>query len=170
MDLKKFIRDVPDFPVKGIIFKDITPLLLNHEAFSTAVDKMTKPFEGEKIDKILAIESRGFIFGAPMALKLGAGLIIARKQGKLPWKKVKKTYTLEYGEEILEVHQDAIEKDDRILIVDDLIATGGTARAMAELVEEMGGKVAGCAFLVELTFLEGRKLLKGYRVETIIKY
>lgn len=170
MDLKKFIRDVPDFPVKGIIFKDITPLLLNHEAFSTAVDKMTKPFEGEKIDKILAIESRGFIFGAPMALKLGAGLIIARKQGKLPWKKVKKTYTLEYGEEILEVHQDAIEKDDRILIVDDLIATGGTARAMAELVEEMGGKVAGFAFLVELTFLEGRKLLKGYRVETIIKY
>ncbi|MCD6453775.1 MAG: adenine phosphoribosyltransferase [Candidatus Aminicenantes bacterium] len=170
MDLKKFIRDVPDFPVKGIVFKDITPLLLNHEAFSTAVDSMTKPFEGEKIDKILAIESRGFIFGAPMALKLGAGLIIARKQGKLPWKKVKKTYTLEYGEEILEVHQDAIEKDDRILIVDDLIATGGTARAMAELVEEMGGKVAGCAFLVELTFLEGRKLLKGYRVETIIKY
>lgn len=170
MDLKKFIRDVADFPKKGIIFKDITPLLLNAEAFKTAVKEMLSPYREEKIDKILAIEARGFIFGAAMAFDLGCGLAIARKKGKLPWEKIEKTYSLEYGEEVLEVHRDSIEAGDRILIVDDLIATGGTARAMAELVEDMGGEVAGFSFLVELTFLEGRKALEGYRVETIIKY
>lgn len=170
MDLKKFIRDVPDFPKKGIIFKDITPLLLNAEAFKTAVMEMLSPYRGEKIDKILAIEARGFIFGAAMAFELGCGLVIARKKGKLPWEKIEKTYSLEYGEEVLEVHRDAIEAGDRILIVDDLIATGGTGRAMAELVEDMGGEVVGFSFLVELTFLEGRKVLEGYRVETTIKY
>ncbi len=170
MDLKKFIRDVPNFPKEGIIFKDITPLLLNGEAFRYAVSEMLKPFRGEKIDKILAVEARGFIFGAPMAYELSCGLIIARKKGKLPWKTVQATYSLEYGEATVEIHEDSIGKDDRILIVDDLIATGGTARALAALVEKQGGKVAGFSFLVELTFLKGREALGNYRVETIIKY
>ncbi len=170
MELEKLIRDVPDFPVKGIIFKDITPLLLNGEAFREAVSKMLKPYEREKIDKILAVEARGFIFGAAMAYERGIGLIIARKKGKLPWKTRSVSYSLEYGEETIEIHEDAIGQGDRILIVDDLIATGGTAKALATLVEEKGGQVVGFSFLVELTFLKGRDLLKDYRVETIIKY
>ncbi len=170
MDLRKFIRDVPDFPKKGIIFKDITPLLLNGQAFRFAVKEMLRPYDGERIDKILAVEARGFIFGAPMAYERGCGLIIARKKGKLPWKTVQASYSLEYGEASVEIHQDSIGKGDRILIVDDLIATGGTARALASLVEAQGGKVVGFSFLVELTFLKGREALGNYRVETIIKY
>ena len=170
MDLKKFIRDVPDFPVKGIIFKDITPLLLNGEAFRFAIKSMLEPYKGEKVDKILAVEARGFIFGSAMAYERGAGLIIARKKGKLPWKTISESYSLEYGEETIEIHQDSVVEGDRILIVDDLIATGGTAKALASLVEKMGGKVVGFSFLVELTFLNGRKALEGYRVESTIKY
>ncbi len=170
MDLKKFVRDVPDFPKEGIIFKDITPLLLNPEAFRHAVGEMLKPYRGERIDKILAMEARGFIFGAPMAYELRCGLVIARKKGKLPRRTLQATYSLEYGEATVEVHQDSIGENDRILIVDDLIATGGTARALASLVEKQGGKVVGFSFLVELTFLKGREALGNYRVETIIKY
>ena len=170
MDLKKFIRDVPDFPVKGIIFKDITPLLLNGEAFRFAVQSLLAPYKEEKVDKILAVEARGFIFGSAMAYERDIGLIIARKKGKLPWKTISASYSLEYGEETVEIHQDSIVGGDRILIVDDLIATGGTAKALASLVEKMGGKVVGFSFLVELTFLNGRKALEGYRVESTIKY
>jgi len=170
MELKNFIRDVPDFPKEGIIFKDITPLLLDGEAFRAAVNEMLSPYKSSDFDRILAIESRGFIFGAAMAYSLDKGLIIARKKGKLPWNKKRVSYSLEYGEEILEVHEDSIASGDRILIVDDLIATGGTAKAMAELVEEMGGAVVGFSFLIELTFLKGREALNGYRVNATIKF
>lgn len=168
--LKELIRDVPDFPVKGIIFKDITPLLLNPKAFQFAVEKMTEPFKGEKVDKVMAVESRGFIFGAPIALKLNAGLVLIRKKGKLPWKTLTYSYSLEYGEETVEVHEDAINEGEKVLIVDDLLATGGTARAMIELAKKLGGKVAGVTFLIELTFLKGREKLKDYPVYSIIKY
>ena len=168
--LKELIRDVPDFPVKGIIFKDITPLLLNPEAFRFAVEKMTEPFKQEKVDKVMAVESRGFIFGAPMALELNTGLVLVRKKGRLPWKTLSYSYSLEYGEETMEVHEDAIKEGEKVLVVDDLLATGGTARAMIELAKKLGGEVIGVSFLIELSFLNGREKLKDYPVYSIIKY
>uniref|UniRef100_A0A7C4YH18 Adenine phosphoribosyltransferase n=1 Tax=candidate division WOR-3 bacterium TaxID=2052148 RepID=A0A7C4YH18_UNCW3 len=170
MDLKKFIRDVPDFPKKGIIFKDITTLLKDKDAFKEAVDRMCEPFLNNKIDKIIAVESRGFIFGGAMAYKMNVGFNIARKPGKLPWEKIRETYQLEYGEDALEIHKDAVNKGENVLIVDDLLATGGTSLALAKLVEKIGGNVVGIAFLIELTFLNGREKLKDYNVHTVIKF
>lgn len=171
MDLATLIRDVPDFPVPGILFKDITTLLQEPEAFRQAVDAMVEPYVGgPRIDLVAAIESRGFILGAPMAYRLGAGFVPIRKQGKLPADKVSADYTLEYGVNTLEMHADAIRPGQTVLVVDDLLATGGSARAAVELVEKVGGKVIGLAFLVELASLQGVGELEGYPVFSVIRF
>lgn len=170
MDLAQMIRDVPDFPVKGILFKDITTLIKDPAAFREAVDRMAAPYEGMEIDLVAAIESRGFIFGAPLAYKLGAGFVPVRKPGKLPAETISASYTLEYGTNTLEMHKDAIRPGQRVLLVDDLLATGGSAKAAATLVEQLGGKVVGVAFLIDLTFLHGVEKLTGYDVRSIIQF
>lgn len=169
-DLKKIIRDVPDFPKKGIIFKDITTLLQRGPIFKQAIDSIINHYKNKKIDKIVAIESRGFIIGGPLAYKLKAGIIPVRKKGKLPWKTVNETYALEYGTDTLEAHKDAIKPGEKILIVDDLLATGGTAKATVNLVKKLKGEIVGVAFLIELTFLDGIKQLKDQDVFSLIKY
>ncbi len=170
MDLKKIIRNIPDFPKKGVVFRDITPLLADPKAFRFAVDQMSGHYREAEIDLILGAEARGFVFGATMAYKLGTGFIPVRKPGKLPYTICSVSYSLEYGENILEMHIDAIDSGDKVLIVDDLAATGGTAKAKADLVEQRGGKVMGFCFLIELEFLNPRKLLQGYDVFSLIKY
>ena len=169
LNLKSCIRDIPDFPKKGIIFKDITTLLKNGKAFKQVVDEIVAKFKNKKVDFVLSVEARGFLFGAAVAYKLGAGVIPVRKKGKLPYKTYSVTYDLEYGKDTLEVHQDAFRKGTRILIVDDLLATGGTTRAVADLVEDMGGKIVGIAFVIELLPLKGREKLKGYKVLSLVK-
>jgi len=170
LDLKSKIRNIPDFPKKGIVFRDITTLTGDGEAFKYAVDKMVEHYSGVEIDTVLGAEARGFIFGAVMAYKMGVGFIPVRKPGKLPYKTTQVSYDLEYGSNILEMHVDAVNKGDKVLIVDDLVATGGTARAKAELVEKNGGNVVGFCFLIELEFLNPRKLLGGYDIFSLIKY
>lgn len=169
-ELKSAIRDVPDFPKKGIIFKDITPLLNDAKLFKKAVDALAAAFKGKKIDKVASIESRGFILGSAIAYKLGASFVPVRKKGKLPHLTYYAEYELEYGTDILEMHQDAIEKGDRVLIIDDLLATGGTLSAVINLVTKMGGEIAGIGFLIELTFLKGREKNKGHEIFSLIKY
>jgi len=169
MDLEKIIRDVKDFPKKGIVFKDITTVLKDKNAFKYAVDLMIEKYKGKNVDYIVGIESRGFIFGSIIAYELGCGFIPARKPGKLPYKTIKKEYTLEYGTNALELHIDAIEKGKNVVIVDDLLATGGTALAVSQLVEELGGRIVGIEFLIELEFLSGREKLKGYNVNSYVK-
>jgi adenine phosphoribosyltransferase len=164
------IRDVPDFPRKGIVFKDITPALADREVFKLIVDSLVARWKGERIDKIVGIESRGFIFGAPLAYALGVGFSIVRKPGKLPFKTHSERYALEYGEDTLEVHVDAVAPGERALVVDDLLATGGTASAVGRLVERQGGIVAGYAFVVELGFLEGAKKLAPVPVHALVRY
>jgi adenine phosphoribosyltransferase len=168
--LKLLIKDVPDFPKPGVVFKDITPILADPAAFRTAVEALAERGGRLGADGILAIESRGFIFGAALAPELGLGLHLVRKQGKLPRESVSIRYELEYGFDHLEVHTDAIEAGGRYLIVDDLIATGGTAGAAAKLVEHQQGQVAGCLFVVELAFLNGREALEGWPVESLISF
>ncbi|MBE3115501.1 MAG: adenine phosphoribosyltransferase [Actinobacteria bacterium] len=170
MDLKQKIRNIPDFPKKGVVFRDITTLLGDAEAFKYSVDRMVEYWRGKKIDAVLGAEARGFIFGAVIAYKLGVGFIPVRKPGKLPYETCQASYDLEYGKNILQMHIDAIKKGDNILIVDDLVATGGTAKAKVELVEKMGGEVVGFCFLIELEFLNPRKILKGYDIFSLIKY
>ncbi|MCJ7472980.1 MAG: adenine phosphoribosyltransferase [Actinobacteria bacterium] len=170
MDLKKKIRNVPDFPKKGIVFRDITTLLSDGDAFKYSVDKMTEQYKGKEIDLIIGAEARGFIFGAILAYNLGIGFIPIRKPGKLPYETCETSYDLEYGKNILQMHVDAVKKGDKVLIVDDLVATGGTAKAKADLVEKMGGEVLGFCFLIELEFLNPRKVLEGYEVFSLIKY
>ena len=170
MDLKEKIRNIPDFPKKGIVFRDITPLIRDGEASRYSIDKMVENYKGKKIDAILGAEARGFIFGAAMAYKMDVGFIPVRKPGKLPYKTYKVSYELEYGENILEMHSDAVSKGEKILIVDDLVATGGTARAKAELVERREAEVVGFCFLIELEFLNPRKSLEGYDIFSLIKY
>ncbi len=170
MELEKFIRDVPDFPQKGIIFKDITTLLKDKDAFKHAVDLMVDRYRDRKVDKIVAIESRGFIFGGIAAYNLGCGFVPARKPGKLPAETIREDYTLEYGKNTLELHADAISAGDRVVIMDDLLATGGTALAVARLVERLKGEILGIEFLIELEFLKGIEKLKGYPVTSYIKY
>lgn len=170
MDLEKIIRDVPDFPKPGILFKDITTLLQDGDAFRQAVNRMLKKHLDAKIDKVLAIEARGFIFGGVMAYKLGCGFVPARKPGKLPFRSVREEYTLEYGSNCLEIHEDSIRPGEKVLVIDDLLATGGTALAAARLVEKLGGEVAGIEFLVELAFLNGREKLSRYKVHSLITY
>ena len=167
MDLSAFLRDVPDFPKPGILFKDITPLLGDPKALSASIDQMAA-MGWDDIDRIVGIESRGFIFGVPLAIHMGLGFTPVRKPGKLPYKTHSEEYTLEYGTDTLEIHQDGVHKDERILVVDDLLATGGTMAATCRLVESAGGHVVGCATIIELAFLEGRKKLEGRRVEALI--
>lgn len=169
MDLKKFIRDIPNFPKEGIIFKDITPLLKDAEAFKEAIDKMIEYYRDAEFDYIAGIEARGFLIGAPMAIEMGKGFIPIRKPGKLPADILSKDYDLEYGSNRIEIHRDAISPGDRVLIIDDLLATGGTIAAAVELIEELGGQVAGIGFLYELSELKGRDLLTGYDVFSLMK-
>jgi len=170
MDLKMFIRDVPDFPKKGIIFKDITTLLKDKKAFKHAVDLMCEQYIDKNIDKVVGIESRGFIFGGIVAYRLGCGFVLARKSGKLPSDKIKQDYTLEYGVNSIEIHTDSIEEGENVVIVDDLLATGGTGVAVAKLVERLKGKIIGIEFLIELGFLNGREKLKDYNTNSYICY
>jgi adenine phosphoribosyltransferase len=169
-DLRSLIRDIPDFPAAGIVFKDITPLLLDHEAVRFAVRELADWARPRDVDYVVAAEARGFILGAALALELDAGFVPARKPGKLPADTISAEYILEYGVDALEMHADALADGARVLIHDDLLATGGTARALAELVEELGGSVVGFAFLVELGFLEGRRRLGGFDVCALIGY
>ena len=170
MDLRAFIRDIPDFPKPGIVFKDITPLLLDPAALDFAVTSIADYARPRGVDLVVAAEARGFILGAAVARELGVGFVPARKPGKLPHDTIAAEYILEYGVDALEMHSDALAHGARVLLHDDLLATGGTARALAELVEETGAKIAGCAFLVELTFLGGRERLAGYDVHALLSY
>lgn len=169
-DLRRLIRDVPDFPKEGILFRDVTPLLADPEGLRGAVAAMAEPFLAAGVDRVLGIESRGFLFGAPMALALGAGLVIVRKPGKLPWRTVSASYALEYGHDTVEMHVDAIAPGQRVLVVDDLIATGGTAGAAVQLAREARAEIVGCAFLVELTALGGRERLDVPIVHAVLDY
>lgn len=169
-DIYRAIRDVPDFPKPGILFKDITPLLLSPGAFRHAVDLMAAPFRGSRVRRVVSIESRGFLLGAPVALALEAGLVPIRKPGKLPAARGRVEYALEYGTDALEMHRDAVSPGDRVLIVDDVLATGGTAQAAAKLVRAHGAQVVGFTFLIELDFLKGRERLTGERVEALLHY
>jgi len=166
----KLIRDIPDFPKFGILFKDITPVLGDAAAFQEVVDCFVAQAQSWSPDLVVGIESRGFVFGAPVALALGVGFVPVRKAGKLPAQTIQEEYALEYGTAIVEVHRDAIQPGQRVLIVDDLLATGGTAAAAAKLVQKLGGKVAGFSFLVELGFLSGRHALSGYDVHSLLTY
>jgi adenine phosphoribosyltransferase len=168
--LREFVRDIPDWPKAGIVFRDITPLLAAPDAFALTVDALAAPYADEPIDKVIGIEARGFVFAAPLAYRRGAGFVPVRKAGKLPWEIEREEYALEYGTDLLEVHRDAIHPGEHVLIVDDVIATGGTASAAARLVERLGGTVAGFTFLLELVDLDGRAKLDGYRVHTILSY
>lgn len=170
VDLKTKIRDVPDFPQPGIVFKDIMPLLADEQAFAQLTDELAAWAEERDPDVVLGAEARGFITGGALAYKLGCGFVAARKPGKLPWKTVSATYALEYGSDSLELHADAIKEGARVLIHDDVLATGGTARAKIELVEQLGGLVVGVLFIISLEFLNGREKLAGYDVHSLIQY
>lgn len=169
-ELKRAIRDVPDFPKPGILFKDLAPLLGRGDLFKRAIDQISERYQNQGVEQVLVIESRGFLVGAPIAYRLGAGIIPIRKKGKLPWKTVGVTYQLEYGADTLEMHADALNPGTRVIVVDDLLATGGTARATCQLAEKLRGRVMGCAFLVELTFLKGRNALHGFDVFSLIQF
>ena len=169
-DVRAVIRDVPDFPSEGILFKDITPLLADGPLFERVTDWMVERYRGDRPTHILGIESRGFLFGAPVAHRMGAGFVPARKPGKLPWETTRVEYALEYGTDALELHRDAFGEGDRVMIVDDLLATGGTATAACELVRTLGAEVAGVCVAIELSFLEGRKRLGDERVDALISY
>jgi adenine phosphoribosyltransferase len=168
--LRSFIRDIPDFPKPGILFKDITPLLNDAAAFGRAIDLLSEPLRRPHVGSVVGIESRGFIFASALAYKLGAGMVPVRKPGKLPAATVNVTYELEYGTDALQMHADALTPGQRVIIVDDVLATGGTARAVAQLVEKVGGKVDAIAFLLELGFLNGRDKLAGYEIVSLLRY
>jgi adenine phosphoribosyltransferase len=170
MDLKKFIRDVPGFPKEGIVFRDITPLLKDAAALQEAVRALAAPFREEDVELVLGAEARGFILGGAVACELGAGFVPVRKVGKLPAETIEQAYELEYGTSTLAMHRDAVRAGQRVLLVDDLLATGGTVAACAQMVEALGGEVVACAFLVELSFLKGRDALRPYRVVSLIEY
>lgn len=170
MDLTTFVRDVNDFPKPGILFKDITPLLNSPEATSACLTQLLEMLGNQKIDKVVGIESRGFFFATLLAQKLNAGFIPIRKPGKLPHTTIKRSYALEYGDDHIEMHIDAIEKGDRILLHDDVLATGGTAKAACELIEDLGGQIIQCNFLMELEFLKGREKISGYDVQSVLKF
>ena len=168
--LKKYIRTIPDFPKQGILFRDITTLLKDKKAFKKAIDSLSQAIKAKKIDYVVAVESRGFIFGAALAYKLGAGFVPVRKKGKLPAETVSADYSLEYGTDSLEIHKDAIKENSEILIVDDLLATGGTVAAVCQLAQKVKAKIVGIIFLIELCDLKGRDKLKGYPVFSLIQY
>lgn len=170
MDYTKFIRDVPDYPKKGILFKDLTTLWKEKEAFKASIEEMASQFKGMTIDKVVGIESRGFIIGSALAYLLNTGFVPVRKKGKLPAETIEETYDLEYGTDTLTMHKDSIKPGEKVLVVDDLIATGGTCGAVAKMVEKLGGKILAFGFMVELGFLDGRSKIKGYEVKSIIRY
>jgi len=170
MGLKAFIRDIPDFPKEGILFRDITPLLADAAALAQAVEALAEPFAAQGIDVVAAVEARGFIFGSAVAKALNAGFVPIRKKGKLPFQTESVHYGLEYGKDTVEVHTDAIRPGTKVLMVDDLLATGGTMAAACELIEKLGGTIAGLTFLIELADLHGRKKLKNYNIHTVISY
>ncbi len=169
MNLEAYLRDVPDFPKPGIVFKDISPLLANPQALGTAIDRMADLVRERRIDRLCAIESRGFLFGTPLALKLARPFIPIRKPGKLPWKTYSEEYDLEYGSDMVEIHADGIHHGDEVLMVDDVLATGGTMRAACRLVENLGGNVVACIFLLELTALGGRGKLQGREIHALLR-
>ncbi|CAN5503876.1 adenine phosphoribosyltransferase [soil metagenome] len=171
LDLGAYIRDIPDFPKPGVVFKDITPLLGDPSAFAASVDGLADPYAADRIDKVLGTEARGFILAAPVAYRFGAGFVPVRKAGKLPWEIERQEYELEYGTDLLEIHRDAVHPGERVLIVDDVLATGGTAAATARLVEKLGATVVGYGFLIELAFLAGRSALpEGSRITSLLHY
>jgi len=169
-DLKHIIRDIPDFPKKGIIFKDITTLLQDAKSYQRMVDLLAHRYIGQHIDKVVGVEARGFIIGSVLAYKLGAGVVLVRKPGKLPSETFSKTYQLEYGSDTLEIHKDAIKPGEKILIADDLLATGGTMAAVVDMVKQQGGEIVECCFMTELTFLEGRKRLPEGKVYSLLQF
>lgn len=170
IDLKKYIRSIPDWPKEGILFRDITPLLADSEALLAAVDALCSGFADAGVEYVAAVEARGFIFGSAVAEKLGAGFVPIRKKGKLPFETQSITYDLEYGTDTLEVHTDAVRKGSNVLMVDDLLATGGTMAAACQLIEKTGGTIIGISFLIELCDLDGRKKLKGYSIKSVLVY
>ena len=170
MEIETLIRAIPDFPIPGILFRDITPLLRDKQGFASAIDLFVERFKDRGIDHVVGIEARGYVLGAPIAYAIGAGFIPVRKPGKLPHNKLSEEYALEYGTNSLEIHEDAIAKGERVLVVDDLLATGGTAAATGRLMERLGARVEAFAFLVELTALEGRRKLAGHDVVTFVSY
>jgi len=169
-NLRQYIRSVPDFPKKGIVFRDITTLMKDKNAFNTVIDLLYQHYQSFQVDKVVSVESRGFIFGSALAYKLGAGFVPVRKPGKLPANTIRQEYQLEYGTDALEIHTDAIAHGERVIIVDDLLATGGTVRAACNLVESLGGTILELSFLIELAFLQGRKKIDGYKVFSLITY
>ena len=170
MNIKSYIREVPDWPIEGVSFKDITTLLQDSNALKYVIDKMTEPFLNKKIDKVVAIESRGFLLATPIAYKIGCGISLVRKKDKLPFKTIKESYKKEYGFDMLIMHQDTIVKDEKILIIDDIIATGGTIETTIKLVKRLGGKVVGISSIVDLPFLGGSKKLKKYHLHYLVSY
>ncbi|MBD3661917.1 MAG: adenine phosphoribosyltransferase, partial [Arenibacter algicola] len=170
MDFKKYVRDIPDFPEKGISFKDITPLLQDANALASAAEALFELIKNKKVDKVVGMESRGFFFAPLLATRLNAGFVPVRKRGKLPHQIISEPYALEYGTDVLEIHVDSILKGEKVLIHDDVLATGGTAKAVCKLIEKLGGEVVQCNFLLELEFLKGRDKLSGYPVEALIRY
>ncbi|GBF19537.1 MULTISPECIES: adenine phosphoribosyltransferase [Arenibacter] len=170
MDFKKYVRDIPDFPEKGISFKDITPLLQDANALASAAEALFELIKNKKVDKVVGMESRGFFFAPLLATRLNSGFVPVRKRGKLPHQIISEPYALEYGTDVLEIHVDSILKGEKVLIHDDVLATGGTAKAVCKLIEKLGGEVVQCNFLLELEFLKGRDKLSGYPVEALIRY
>ena len=170
VDIGRYVRDIPDFPKPGIVFKDITPLLGDAAAFARVVDGIADHWAGQQIDKVLGVEARGFIVAAPVAYRFEAGFVPVRKTGKLPWAIEREEYELEYGTDLLEVHRDAIHPGERVLVVDDVLATGGTAAATARLVDKLGGVIAGFGFIIELGFLGGRAQLPGHHLRSLVTY
>ncbi len=168
--LKDSIRSIPDFPIKNVTFRDITTLMQDAEAFTEACDRLYEHFKNQEIDKIVGIEARGFVFGAVLAFRLNVGFATVRKKGKLPYKTINEKYTLEYGTAEIEIHEDAIIKGEKVVIIDDLIATGGTVKAAIQLVERLGGEVVECGFIIELPFLKGRELLENRKIFTMISF
>ena len=168
--LENSIRNIPDFPKPGILFRDVTTLIQNKSAFKKSIDLLAKKYKGKKIDKVVGVEARGFIFGAALAHKLGSGFVPVRKKGKLPYKTISATYELEYGTDTLEIHKDAITRGEKVLIIDDLLATGGTVNAVVELVKQLQGKIIGIGFIIELVDLHGRDKLKDYPLYSLVKF
>jgi adenine phosphoribosyltransferase len=170
LDLASHIRDIPDFPKPGVVFKDITPLLADPVAFAACIDALAAPLDGTEVHKVLGVEARGFIVAAPVAYRFGAGFVPVRKAGKLPWEIERQEYELEYGTDLLEIHRDAVRPGEKVVIIDDVMATGGTAAATARLVEKLGGEVVGFGFLIELAFLGGRAKLPGHQISSLLTY
>lgn len=170
MDLKRYIRDIPDFPQKGVMFRDITTLLKEPEPFKYVIDTVVDKYKDQKVDKLVSVEARGYIFGGAIAYLLNCGFVPVRKPGKLPAETVGLEYTLEYGTNTIEMHKDAIEPGERVLVFDDVLATGGTVQATCKLIEQLGGKVVACVFIGDLTYLKGSEKLKGYEVFSLVQY